>query len=763
MKRILIALLLLPGWASAATYYVDCNAGAGGDGSLATPWDAVADVNGASFSAGDSVLFAKGCTWRESLVPPSNGASGNPITFGAYGTGADPIINGSALRTGWTAYTGETGDLVTDNFDDGDTTGWTKAGGGTQTVSVEQAHSGTYSVKSTTANTTLYQSFAGQGQIWFRAYVYPTANASATTELFTVRVGAVNKVLFFLGAGSRTFQYWNLVGASGASGTEAMNLNAWNLIEGSVKKGAADGEIHLKVNGTVSIAATGLNCGTDDFTRLDFGTLTTDLTVYFDDVDVDSTGYLGALDTTGATNYVVMADDPNAVASDGVLREEKLSVAALATDSWFYDAGDTRLYYKTDGVKAISSYSIESPASANTVYLNDKDHITFDGLRFQGPSIYDGIYGDHGGEGLTVQNCTFANFYGPGMEITGGAGDNLGITISGNTFADAGRQYDVYLYPNAAATSVATVSDNATSMTAYQGDATLPDSSQRKFAEFDNVDSLLVQGNTVTFPAITGDTSTILATGCAAPVVERNSITGGNHGIVVHDAPSGGIVRYNRLVSTYDDGIWAYGTSDGVEVYYNVVSGSYDDGIDIDSATGSVISNNTVYGSRDTGIVIRSGSEGAILKNNLTSENGQPGTPTTGDEGGHEILVSADSATGFVADNNLYYHTTAKVTATPFSWGGTSYSFANWKVQSTEDAAAVNADPLFVSSSDFRLQAGSPAINAGVGVGLLTDFAGTALPIGSAPDIGAYENLDPASYTRIDGGSRVLSGGHTFP
>lgn len=105
MKRLLVlALVLCSVPAGAATYYVDCTAAAGGDGSLATPWDAVADVNGATFAAGDFVLFKRGCTWRETLTVPSSGGAGNPITFGPYGSaGADPIISGADLLSPWTA------------------------------------------------------------------------------------------------------------------------------------------------------------------------------------------------------------------------------------------------------------------------------------------------------------------------------------------------------------------------------------------------------------------------------------------------------------------------------------------------------------------------------------------------------------------------------------------------------------------------------------------------------------------------------------
>ncbi|MCX6719352.1 MAG: hypothetical protein NTZ38_03195, partial [Candidatus Taylorbacteria bacterium] len=64
------------------------------------PWATVAKINGLTFSAGDSILFKKGEVWREKLIAPSSGISGSPITFGAYGTGANPIFDGSDLVTG---------------------------------------------------------------------------------------------------------------------------------------------------------------------------------------------------------------------------------------------------------------------------------------------------------------------------------------------------------------------------------------------------------------------------------------------------------------------------------------------------------------------------------------------------------------------------------------------------------------------------------------------------------------------------------------
>jgi len=81
-----------------AIYYVDFS---GGDDtkdgqSVANAWKTITKVNAAALVAGDSVLFKRGETWTGIVLNVTwSGALNNPITFGAYGDGSLPVIDGN--------------------------------------------------------------------------------------------------------------------------------------------------------------------------------------------------------------------------------------------------------------------------------------------------------------------------------------------------------------------------------------------------------------------------------------------------------------------------------------------------------------------------------------------------------------------------------------------------------------------------------------------------------------------------------------------
>ena len=55
---------------------------------------------------GDVILFNRGETFFGTLILLKSGISGSGITYGAYGTGSDPIISSLKTLTGWTNHSG---------------------------------------------------------------------------------------------------------------------------------------------------------------------------------------------------------------------------------------------------------------------------------------------------------------------------------------------------------------------------------------------------------------------------------------------------------------------------------------------------------------------------------------------------------------------------------------------------------------------------------------------------------------------------------
>ena len=79
--------------ASSSTFYLDCSRSSTGTGTAAEPWGNVAGPNGHRFSPGDALLLRRGTRCNGPLWPKGQGASGSPITVGAYGNGARPMVD----------------------------------------------------------------------------------------------------------------------------------------------------------------------------------------------------------------------------------------------------------------------------------------------------------------------------------------------------------------------------------------------------------------------------------------------------------------------------------------------------------------------------------------------------------------------------------------------------------------------------------------------------------------------------------------------
>ena len=101
----LILMTVLPGWAT--TYYFSASGNDARSAAQAqhpnTPWRSLAKLEEImpSLLPGDSVLFRRGDVFYGSIRVTKSGEAGRPILFAAYGSGAQPIIDGGVLLTNW--------------------------------------------------------------------------------------------------------------------------------------------------------------------------------------------------------------------------------------------------------------------------------------------------------------------------------------------------------------------------------------------------------------------------------------------------------------------------------------------------------------------------------------------------------------------------------------------------------------------------------------------------------------------------------------
>jgi uncharacterized repeat protein (TIGR02059 family) len=110
MRKVLMVLVCLTStFAYATDYYVSSSGNDSANGlSSSAPWQSISKVNSvfSSLNPGDRILFKRGDRFYGSLQVSGSGSSGSPITIGAYGTGANPVITGFTTISGWTSNGG---------------------------------------------------------------------------------------------------------------------------------------------------------------------------------------------------------------------------------------------------------------------------------------------------------------------------------------------------------------------------------------------------------------------------------------------------------------------------------------------------------------------------------------------------------------------------------------------------------------------------------------------------------------------------------
>jgi hypothetical protein len=201
---------------------------------------------------------------------------------------------------------------------------------------------------------------------------------------------------------------------------------------------------------------------------------------------------------------------------------------------------------------------------------------------------------------------------------------------------------------------------------------------------------------------------------------------------------SGHKVHDNFILDQVSDGMLiGYYTTGDNWIYNNVIAraglgpdpsdGNNDShfGVNIDAgheSTGTVIYfyNNTIYACGWSGAAFGAGASGNVCITNTGRYTLKFQNNIICSTGESYVAGWSDATLPKITGNNLWY--------------GKGLSPA-W------DTTAFNANPAFADSAanNFRLMAGSPAIDKGVNTGIAADFDGVVRPQGIGYDIGAFE------------------------
>ncbi len=456
-------------------------------------------------------------------------------------------------------------------------------------------------------------------------------------------------------------------------------------------------------------------------TDTNVGSATCDFTTYNPTTFSTSTGSNCVYKTIADVNAKSPSAGDSVLFRKGQTWREQLTVPAAGSSG----AENTITYgaYGTGEKPIISGANVGTPTTPVRQYciLSQKSYVTIDGFELDYPTVANISVGESTTLTTynTIQNLTVKHAPNSGWKagiVLNHASNNL-ITYNIITDCYVGIMLSSYHASLSWPTDSNTVSHNTVAQIDEAG-ISLASGSATSYQLKDNI----VEYNDVSLCAQTFDDS---------------------NGIGTSRSGGGNIIRYNKSynngldpVTMRGSGIMIDENSNGEQVYYNIVYGNTSSGIGTSGDT-TLIYNNTLY-NNSVGIALfysgitHDSSANSLIKNNIILANGDQGYIT--------VRAEAVASGGNVFDYNIYYGSSK---GSPFSWdtGGPpayDHTWAQWQVHNPETHSYI-ADPLFVSTSDFHLKPSSPAINAGVGVGLTTDYEGRMVPIGSATDIGAYE------------------------
>jgi len=175
--------------------------------------------------------------------------------------------------------------------------------------------------------------------------------------------------------------------------------------------------------------------------------------------------------------------------------------------------------------------------------------------------------------------------------------------------------------------------------------------------------------------------------------------------------------------------------SSNVKLTRSIISHAAYHSLTIDDCINFEGYNNTIIHSNGGSIIdIKLTSKNVIFKNNIITStlNGSPNEYVRFRHGGTPNNIECHFS------NNIWWNKSGNYSGLWWDEVAGSYGFDYWRSHYNQGKGSQFNDPIL--TSNYHLQAYSPAIDSGINVGLNSDFEGNRVPQGYSPDIGAFES-----------------------
>ena len=459
--------------------------------------------------------------------------------------------------------------------------------------------------------------------------------------------------------------------------------------------------------------------------------------------------------SSGWTQYsstvyeAVVTFAPKQVFFNGVRGTPVASAAAIVAASEWYWASNVLYVYSTSNPNiAFTSPGIEASQFNYNIEGNGQSYLVFQNLDLEEANQYGLIFHVSTASNVVVNGVMANKAYYSGISSGGSTAqtyvtvENCTTSWNGGSGIEVDTPSNYWTIQNNQVFNNSQVYNSGDTNTWYTGGI-------KSWAGNALVQNIVVQGNTVYNQGVLPDGSLVNITTTAAgiwfdtnesvtwtggPLITKNNVyRNAGCGILLESTSyataSYNLVHDNNLARANDWGIratdWHYANpASGNRIYNNVVYGN-SNGIQIAGSQGQQANR----------------CSGNQVINNIVLGNGPGGSQFVAAYGGENDRT--------MGSGNIYIYNCFGPQGTNFiGWGNAIFmnSYAAWyAAYPAANGNTIQVAPLFVdvSTPDFHLQSTSPCINAGINVGLTTDYAGNPVP--DVPDIGAYEFVAPVT------------------